>query len=250
MRSFVTYLFIAAGALMLFACKKESVPLYSGISAVFFSNTTDSSKITFAYDLSTKKDSIINIRVYTTGQLADTDREFKLIVDTSLTNALANTHYQILTQKFIIKAGTAFTNVQVKLLRTPEMVSKTYSIIIKLMPTESFTTDYSWDWVSVSKGTWRPITRYTITVDDFFSKPKNWQDAVFGPYTRTKLNAISDFFEIEMPMWNIQGAGGYAAVAWGVFGKVFQRYLTDEATAGHIILDEDGKQMAMGPSSL
>jgi hypothetical protein len=246
MKSFVNYLFVAASALLLFACKKSTISTYSGMDAVYFNNTADSSKITFAYDVLSKTDSIIKVRVNTTGPVADHDREFKLTFIDSNTTAKKDVNYTLLTDKLVIKAGEVFTSLSFKLYRTSDLVSKTYLINLLLEPNDNFTTDYSWEWVSLNLKTWRPLLRYTITFDDIFSQPKNWQVAFFGTFSRTKLNLVSAFFEIDLANCNIQSGGAYSATTWGVFAKVFQRYLNDEAAAGRTIYDEDGKPMILG----
>jgi len=247
MRTIVNYLFITASAFLLFACKKSTIPTYSGPVAVYFNNTSDSSKITFAYDHLTKQDSIIRVRVFTTGPLANNDREFKLTIIDSNTTAKKDVNFSVLTDRFVIKAGETFANIAFKLYRSPDMVSKTYLINLLLEPNENFTTDDSWEWINLTLKTRRNLIRYTITFDDIFAQPKNWHPDNFGQFTRTKLNMINAFFEIDLPQWNIQGAGStYLPTTWGVFAKVFQRYLNDEKAAGRTIYDEDGSEMAMG----
>lgn len=255
MKILVNYLFIAATALLLFACKKSTIPTYSGMEAIYFSNPVDtasiydSTKITFAYDLSARKDTTIRLRVYSTGQVKDYDREFKLSIIDSLTNAKEGVNYSLLTNKLVIKAGTAFSYVYFKLNRTPEMVSKTYVINLLLEPNENFTTDYNWDWYNLNLKRGESLLRYTITFDDIFSQPKNWNPDNFGTFNRTKFNMVNDFFEIIIAEWNLQGGGTYLATVWGVYAKVFQRYLNDEKAAGRTIYDEDGSEMAMGKSA-
>lgn len=249
MKNIINYLFITASFLLLFACKKEEVPMYSGINAIYFNNTTDYSNITFAYDLPGKKDSTITIRAYTMGPVSDVDREFNLVIlDTPYTTAQKEINY-VVPDRFVIKAGKAYVDIPFKLLRTAELTKKTYVITMILQPNDNFTIDYQWDWISLSKKTWRQLMTYTILFDDIFSQPKNWQVAYYGTFSRKKLYAISDFFEIEIAKWNIQGSGGIAATVWPVMGKVYQRYLNDEAAKGNIILDEDGTPMKMGSNS-
>jgi hypothetical protein len=255
MKNLVNFLFIAATALLLFACKKSTIPTYSGMEAIYFSNSSDtsriydSSKITFAYDVLSKKDSTIRVRVYTTGQVKDYDREFKLTLIDSITTAVKDVNYSLVTNKLVIKAGTAFTYISFKLYRTPEMVSKTYLINLLLEPNENFTTDYYWDWYNLTLKRGKSLLLYTITFDDIFSQPRNWFVDNFGKFTRTKLNMLNAFFEIDMPQWNIQSGGTISATTWSVFAKVFQRYLNDEKAAGRTVYDEDGSEMTMGKNA-
>lgn len=248
MKKIIYYLFIAANTCMLFACEKK-IPTYSGENNIYFSNSSDSSKITFAYDKAEKKDSIITVRIYTTGPVSDKDRPFTLTIIDSITNAGAGVHYSILNKDFVIKAGEAFINLVFRLNRTPDMTAKTYYINMMLEPNEHFTTNYTWEWVNLRNGTWKQLMFYTIRFDDVLAQPKTWLPSVFGTFSRKKLYALSEFFEIELPVWNITGAGGIPAITLITYGKVFQRYLNDEAAKGNIILDEDGTPMKMGAGS-
>lgn len=248
MRKLIYNLFIAATACMLFACEKK-IPTYSGENNIYFSNTADSSKITFAFDKENKKDSTILVRVYTTGPVSDVDRKFNLIIIDSSTNAKSGVQYTLLNDGYVIKAGQAFVNLAFKLNRMPDMVSKTYYINMILAPNDNFTTNYTWEWVNLKNGTLKQLMMYTIRFDDVLAQPKAWLTSSFGTFSRKKLYALSEFFDIELPVWNVTGSGGISAVLMITYGKVFQRYLNDEAAKGNVILDEDGTPMKMGPGS-
>jgi hypothetical protein len=248
MKKLLYHFFIATTACMLFACKK-GIPTYSGEKNIYFNNSLDSSKVSFAYDKENKKDSTINVRVYTTGPVSAVDREFKLtIIDTS-TTAVKGVHYTILNEGFVIKAGAAFVNLAFKLNRTSDMTAKSYYINMVLEPNENFTTNYTWEYTNLKLKTWKQLMFYTIKIDDMLAQPKAWLTGSFGTFSRKKLYALSEFFDVELPVWNITGAGGISAVLMITYGKVFQRYLNDEAANGNVILDEDGTPMKMGPNS-
>jgi hypothetical protein len=248
MRKIINYLLLSASTLLLFACEKN-IATYSGETNIYFSNSSDSAKISFAYDQAVKKDSLISVRVYAMGPVSDADREFKLTIVDTLTNALPGTHYTLLNDPVVIKAGEAFANLQFRLNRTSDMKAKSYYISLLLEPNVNFITNYSRDWLNLNQKTWRQLLMYTIKFDDILSQPKTWIVSVYGAFTRKKLYAISEFFELELPIWNITGAGGIPATMIGTYGKVFQRYLNDEAARGNVILDEDGTPMKMGASS-
>ena len=248
MKQLLSHFFIATAVCMLFACEKK-IPTYSGENNIYFSNSADSAKISFAYDKENKKDSTIQVRVYTTGPVSDADRKFKLTIIDSTTNAKPGVQYTLLNDDYVIKANQAFVNLTFKLNRLPDMISKTYYINMMLEPNENFTTNYTWEWVNLKLSTWKQLMRYTIRFDDVLAQPKAWLTNSFGTFSRKKLYALSDFFEVELPVWNITGAGGISAVLMITYGKVFQRYLNDEAAKGNIILEEDGTPMKMGPGS-
>lgn len=248
MKKLLYHFFIATAVCMLFACEK-GIPTYSGEKNVYFSNAADSSKISFAYEKENKNDSTINVRVYTTGPISDVDRPFKLTIIDSSTTAVSGVHYTLLNQGFVIKAGAAFVNLAFKLSRTAEMKSKSYYINMVLEPNENFTTNYTWEYTNLKNKTRKQLMFYTIKIDDILSQPKAWLAGSFGTFSRKKLYALSEFFDVELPVWNITGAGGISAVLMITYGKVFQRYLNDEAAIGNVILDEDGTPMKMGPNS-
>jgi hypothetical protein len=248
-RSIIIQFFIAAGTLLLFACEK-GIPTYSGTSAVYFNNTSDSSKITFAYDFADKKDTTISIRVYTMGAVSDVDRTFSLNIIDTLTSAKKDNDYKLLNDPVIIKAGQASTDLKFKLFRRPDMTTKTYVISMMLQPDDNFTTDYSWEWVNLSKKTVRQLVAYTITFDDIFARPKVWLDSYHGTYSRTKMYAMTNFFGLQLIQWTLtSGTGAIGATTWITFTRVFQRYLNEERARGNEIMDEDGKPMSMGALS-
>jgi hypothetical protein len=258
MKKIINYLFVAASALLLFACEK-GIPTYSGENNIYFSNSSDtskvkdSSKITFAYDLPDKKDTTISVRVYVTGPVSDSDRTFIMTIDTtqsawpdSISTAKKDINFSMLNSP-VIKAGQVYTNLRFKLYRSADMVKKTYVIKMMLGPNENFTTDYTWDYTNLSKGTKGQLMLYTITFDDIFARPKYWLDAYFGTFSRKKLYALSAFFEIDITKWN---TGISPATLLISYGKVFQRYLNDEAAKGNTIYEDDGiTAMKMGASS-
>ncbi|MCS3795297.1 DUF4843 domain-containing protein [Niastella sp. OAS944] len=250
MKKIIYYLYIAASALVLYSCEKN-IPGYSGESNIYFSNTADSSKITFAYDMTGKKDSIIQVKVLSSGPVASVDREFKVKFfkyDTFLM-ARPDTDFVLPDNNFVIKAGQVSALLTFKLLRTPEMLKKTFYINMLLEPNENFNTNYSWDWVNLTNKTTRQVLMYTIRFDDVLAQPKAWITGSLGTFSRKKIYALCAFFDLELPIWNITGAGGIAAGTMINYGKIFQRYLNDERDNGNVILDEDGSPMVMGPNS-
>lgn len=250
MKKIIYYLFIAVHIAGLFACKKEKIPTYSGENGIYFRNISDSSLVTFAYQVPNITRGILAVRVYSLGPLAAVDRAFKIATIEKLTTAQKDIHYSIDTSQFVIKAGQAYTDLYFNLYRLPEMKKTPYVITLELQPNENFTTNYSWDWLSLSKKTTRQLLRYTIVFDDMLSQPKTWITSVYGTFSQKKLYAISEYFDIDLPRWNItSGTGAIPAILIGSYGKVFQNYLNKEAASGNIILDEDGTPMKMGPSS-
>jgi hypothetical protein len=250
MKKLIYYIFITANVVGLFGCKKEGIPTYSGENGIYFSNVSDSSVVTFAYHLPNINRVDLSVRVYSLGPVANVDRAFKVTNIEKLTTAQNNVNYSIDTSQFVIKAGEAYTNLKFTLFRLPEMKKTPYVITMELEPNENFTTNYRWDWISLSKKTIRQLMRYTIVFDDMLSQPKTWIPSVYGTFSQKKLYAISEYFEIDLPRWNItSGTGAIPAILVGSYGKVFQNYLNKEKASGNTILDEDGTEMKMGPSS-
>lgn len=248
-RSIIIQLFIAVSALLLFACEK-GIPTYSGINAIYFNNTLDTSKVTFAYDFSDKKDTTISIRVFSMGPVSNVDRIFELTIIDTLTTAKKDIDYKLLNDPVVIKAGQMYTDLKFKLYRMPDMTTKTYVINMVLRPNDNFTTDYAWEWINLSKKTTRQLLFYTITFDDIFARPKVWLDSYHGTFSRTKMYAITNFFNLQLIQWTItSGTGAIGATTWITFTRVFQRYLNEERARGNEIMDEDGKPMSMGPLS-
>lgn len=233
-------------AVSLVSCEKglmnfdnEKVDVYFFDAGRTYAPNVDSSYVSFTYY--TKPDTLKDVIVAVTGLAADHDREYKIAVN-ALSTAVVGTHYQALPEKVVIKKNAIRDTIKVKLIRTPDMKTKSYVLVLDLLPTENF--GISWKTRLVGG---KPIStiRYKIRFDDVVKQPKYWLTNAFGTWTRTKMFFVSDLLGIPADyMETARNTGELNS-----YGKVVKRELDRLASIGQTVLDENGLPMTMGPGS-
>lgn len=233
-------------AVSLVSCEKglmnfdnEKVDVYFFDAGRTYAPNVDSSYVSFTYY--TKPDTLKDVVVAITGIAADHDREYKVAVNASST-AIAGTHYQALPEKFVIKKNAIRDTIKVKLFRTPDMKTKSYVLVLDLLPTDSFGNGWKTRLIGG-----KPISTisYKIRFDDVVKQPKYWLDGTFGTWSRTKMFFISDFLGIPADYMETARNPGEL----NSYGKMVKRELDRLASIGQTVLDENGLPMAMGAGS-
>jgi hypothetical protein len=247
MKKLSQHLLSAALVMGVFGCQKSEIAVYDGESNIYFSRAvestpSDSLNVTFAFR-PTIKDSLVMIPVRITGPAAPEARTYKVGVESSST-AKSGVHFT-LPSTFQLPAGKVSDSVAVKLLRTPDLLTDTVSIVLELQANEYFSTAMLDKVTNATSGQKLSYTRYRILVTDVLSKPQRWLDTYLGSFTRKKLLLMSDVLGIPVDIMNQTTTTISQVVYWGQF---MQRYLNDKKAAGQTIYEEDGTPMIMGPS--
>ncbi|WP_316836607.1 DUF4843 domain-containing protein [Pedobacter nutrimenti] len=241
----IALLFIAVS---LVSCQKDLMTFDNKQADVYFSDAGkalptlayDSLYVSFAYSKS--QDSVRNIVVAATGSKVDHDRTYQVAVDPSST-AIAGTHFAVLSQKFVIKANTQADTIKLKLVRTPEMQTTSYFVVLNLLPNENFGTSFKSRLVS-SKSIKTISTK--ILFNDIVRKPGKWSDAYFGAFSRKKLFFMCDFLEIT-PQYIDTDITISEITA---LSKLVQRHLNQLGAAGNPVYEDDGVTLIkMGASA-
>ncbi|MBC9911647.1 DUF4843 domain-containing protein [Chitinophaga varians] len=240
------------GAVMLsvlFACQKDALPTWSGTNDIYFENSvvmdaasrqTDSLKVLFIFAPQGTKDSVLKIAVKTMGAPVAYDRTFKVSTDQS--TAVPGKHYDALPDSFVMRANRVVDTIRLRLVRTPDMLTDTVSLVLQLKPNHHFTTNMTR--VAIGNNTYLSTTTLRIRMTDVLSQPDLWYFAVFGKFSRKKfllVCALTGYDPAKLANESIIADTYY-------LGKVTQRYLDEQAKAGNIILDDDGSVMTMGTS--
>jgi hypothetical protein len=234
---------------ILFSCTKD-LKTFDGQSSIYFVNATlsspsDRSDISFALGKPSLTDSLIRLQVRIIGESTSDDREYKLVIaDTS--TAIAGEDFELLNDRFVIKAGEVSDYIQLKLKRTAAMQDTSLSIGLELHPNEYFMTMMENRVTNSFTGATLSFTSHTVYVNDVLKKPARWIDAYFGTFSRKKLALICELFNVT-PEY-LDKFVGVAELTF--FGKFTQRYLNDKKAMGETIYEEDGvTEMVMGPNS-
>lgn len=240
----IALLFIAVS---LVSCEKGLMNFDNNTADVYFSDAGknlpsiayDSLYVSFSYTQS--KDSVRNVIVAVTGGRVDHDREYKVMVNPSST-AIAGVHFEALPQKFVIKKNMLADTIKLKLMRTPEMQTTSYFVVLDLLSSDDFGTN--WKTRAISGKTIK-TTSTKILFNDIIKKPSKWQDPYFGVFSRKKLFFICDFLAITPQYMDTD----ITPAEINALSKIVQRHLNQLQAAGQTVYEDDGITiMKMGPS--
>lgn len=214
------------------------------VNSALFDKVYDSLVVTFAFD-PLKNDSLVRIPVSITGKPVNMDRDFNVAVS-SLSTAVAGVHYEALPSSFTMHAGQVIDTIPVKLLRTPDMVSNEFTIMLELQPNEHFKTGMIDQVANATTGQKLSHTTFKLKANDVLTKPSRWLDTYMGIFTRKKLLLLSELLDIPVDALN-QTTTSISQVIF--YAKYMQRYLNEKKAAGETIYEDDGTEMEMGPSA-
>lgn len=234
------------------ACKKE-LKTYDGLTGIYFAPAVDtrnyagidSTSISFAFAKASLMDSVMKLVVRVSGEPVNRERGFKLTIDPAST-AIAGQHYEILNPGFVIPANTVADTLKIKMKRTADMLSQTFTIRLKLEANENFETPMQDRVINTATGKKLSFTTHTIWVNDIVKKPQAWLDAYLGTFSRKKLFLLAEIAEIK----NIGDLDNYTLTPISklvYYGTFMQRYLNEMKANGKTIYEENGTtEMIMG----
>jgi len=240
----IAILFVAVS---LVSCEKGLMNFDNKLADVYFSDAGrsinalafDSLYVSFSYSKS--QDSIRDVIVAVTGSPVDHDRAYKAVIN-PLSTAISGTHFEALPQNFIISKNKLSDTIKLKLLRTPEMQTNSYFVIIDLVSNENFGTNLSTRLIAG-----KPLKTIStkILFNDIVRKPKLWIDSYWGVFTRKKLFYVCDFLEITPEYMD----AGMSVAENSALPKIVQRHLNTLKAAGKTVYEDDNTEMKMGPSA-
>jgi hypothetical protein len=196
MKKSIHYIYLFAFALILgSACKKSSLVKYDQpdmlyIYKDFNSATRDSTTYSFAIQSASKQYDTVWVPVRIMGVAKDYDREVSLAAVDSLSTAVEGTDYEFV--KAIVPAGTYATQLPVKVLRSTSMKDHELRLTIEIKASKDFQPGIS-NSAAISTSTPGADTRYLIKINDFLTKPDNWDTRLkyyFGTYSQVKYAFI------------------------------------------------------------
>ncbi|PUZ27575.1 protein of unknown function [Chitinophaga costaii] len=243
--------------LMLGACKKDQLPLYSGITSLYFYEplysygrgydyqVSDSANIYLGYTLS---DSLLVLPIKLLGEASKADRPYVLTVVKDSTTAQENVDYT-LTAKGVIPANTFSDTIFIKIKnRNLWLQGLSYQLVLHLESNSQFNMNLT----AVKGGyannsVWNP-SRFKINFLYSISKPNYWDDNIdyLGTFSTNKLRLMVIYLKLSLKKVLIQGAA-YNASDIRADAVKFNNYLKSEAEKGNIIREIDGSPMLMGP---
>ncbi|MBB2151383.1 DUF4843 domain-containing protein [Pedobacter gandavensis] len=248
MKKITPIIMVLLMALILVSCEKGLMTYDNKDADVYFSDAGrtvpevafDSTYVSLSY--STAKDSTIKIVVAVSGSRVDHDRAYNLAIN-PLSTAIEGVHFEALPRSLMIRKNKLLDTIKLKLIRTAEMMTKSFFVKIDLMPSPDFSTKFN---TRAIKGKSISTISTKILFDDLLKKPKLWADNRWGTFSRKKLLYVCDFLGIT-PQYMDGDMSNDEVVA---LPRLVQRHLDRLKLEGNPVYEEDGSLMAMGYLSL
>ena len=280
------YLFSAvlAVAAALSSCEKHELPFYDGMDAIFFDqqyNGSANESWGSMYDTTVlvhklytpvsflkmeKTDTILAIKVETTGFVRDYLRPFGVHIVADSTTATEGVDFQLLDDSYAILPGNNSTYVHVRLNLTDRMYSEMLQIQLGLDAGDHFTLPFGDKFGDMPKryisSTVDPVPEsrnydcsvHNIFVDCMLQQPKTWPELpghlyYLGDFSVKKFALILELvsprgwtaatFENNMSMDRL-----------GIVNRAFGTYLRQQYDKKEYVLEEDGKTLMWCKNSL
>lgn len=179
---------------LLEGCKKSNPTTYGQEAMIYvYKDGFNARKDSVIYSFATKPNDIMEDTVYVPlriiGEAADRDRTVKVVAVKDSTSAVEGTHFTI--QPVIVRAFEYTTNIKVLVKRSAEMKNQQLRIYLQVEESSDFKPGVPY---SLSTGsTWGASLSYNIGINDFLTKPANWDLALnsfFGAYSQEKYKFI------------------------------------------------------------
>ena len=268
------------------SCDKAEIPYYEGMDAIFFDqqyfgkdNETwgQADTTTLAHKLYTpvqfmqanRQDTVLAIKIETTGFVRDYPRPFGIHVVADSTSAVEGVDFELLDDSYAILPGNNSTYLHVKVNLTERMYLQQLQIQLALDPGEHFTLPFG------EKGIGQIPKRYfdkdevgpvpdsknldpsvhNIFADCLLSKPSQWTLAgnvySWGEYSNEKFALI---LELVKPRgWTAATFNNYYTMQTerqGVVNRELAKYLRAQYDKGEYVLEADGTLMWIKNSTL
>lgn len=193
--------FILALFLLCLGCKEDSLDTYSGDSAIYFCKSEGTgAKIwedttTFSFAFVTVSDTVLKISVKAMGEAVSYDRKFKVKVEGG--NAQEGVNYELLEEECVLKAGSVFSGVPLRVYREGARDTVFY-IDLRLESNEYFAQNMPFKEVNYQE---RDITRHVVRFTNNITKPKSWYDSMLGYFSEAKFILLNQELGIDAADW-------------------------------------------------
>lgn len=243
-------LFLLLLTLLVIGCKKTSFPIYQARADIYFSNLSqdiyiDSLQYSFGIDPDFNEDSIA-VDISITGDTANIDRPFTLIVDKTVSDAVEGQDYKLPeSNKLVIPRDSTGKRIYVKIFRSDALLDKPATLVLKLMPNTHFDTLLSDQKESYYSNVMLKARTFKIVITAIVEKPSYWDDFsnFLGDYSQQKLLLLLKVNDLK----RTDDISNLSASYFKDIATKTQAYLNAQATAGNIIREKNGQPMAMGP---
>lgn len=210
-------------------CTKSEIPTYdpaAGDYIQFTKAVKDSIDFTFLFHPGVQTYDI-PLAIDMSGMPLSQDKTYKVVVDTELSTAVEGTHFRLPSQ-MVFGSGNVADECVVTLLRTPDMKSGIFRIVLRIEQTADFKTGQPDHIVSV------------INVTDQIAQPDWWNSLVYNYY----LGLYSDLkYQKFIDVTGISDLTGAPEGMIRNYTLQFTFWLQAQAAAGTPVLETDNTPM-------
>ncbi len=240
----------------LVSCATDELPVFdTTISNIYFewakegrenySQTLDSIDVTFALELPSVTDTIINVPVKILGYTSEMDRDVNISVVTSGTTAVEGVHYEI-PSSVVMPADSVRAYVPVTLKRDASLKDGIVSLKFQLVENEYFKTAIfsTEEYYNVNREL--SFTEFEISFSDILTKPAYWNrtfDGYLGNWTAKKVYLIAELAGVSVEKLTVTPS----IQELFAFTRILRDHLKAQQLAGTPVLEDDGTEMAVGP---
>lgn len=246
MKKLLFFLLLTIGLLQ--ACQYTEVDGYEGGSSVYFSISWDTMRYSWGTIDGEIMEQVLKLPIYLFGQVKDYDRTLKIrtiLCEIDSVRAEINRDFRPVPTEVILPADTNRTNLEIILLRTPELAQ--HDRVFKVVIEEDDQFDSEYNWRKDDEGIPYFIGHsMTIIMNENFSKPWWWRDpdANFGNWSAKKGDLICRLCGITRERF--VGNTTIPEFQLKYYGRKVQEYLNEESAKGRPVMEDDGTRMVMG----
>ncbi|MDR3245521.1 MAG: DUF4843 domain-containing protein [Prevotellaceae bacterium] len=223
---------ILAGVCLLWlqGCKEDEIDLYSGDHYIRFIKdlTTDSTTVAFLFAPGASE---LNapLVVEAAGIAYPVEKEYKISIDRQFTTAVEGRHFR-LPDNTTFKAGAMRDTLAIKFLRTEDMATQSFRLVLRVEANESFKLgqlEYQY---------------MVFLVHDKISQPEWWTTAISTSYMGTYSDRKYQYFIEVTGIVDLTGATPSEIRAHAL---KFKYWLEEQRQKNNTILEENGNEMTV-----
>lgn len=255
------------------SCEQHEIAFYDGQDAIFFDqqygvawfDTLRQSHQIYSlipFGMMANSDSLLRIKVETTGYLRDYDRPFKIEIVADSTTAREGEEFDAFSLEGVIRAGQNSTYIPIHFHKTERLLDETLQLQIRLIPGEHFTLPFGENGIGVmpKRNTSGQVytelsTNFDCSIHNIFmhtklKQPKGWNTVQFGKYYSSKkysliLDIAQENFGWDVTYFDPDTDNKMLLKRSTVLAPLVAKYLMEQFNKGreYWVIDEDGSMM-------
>lgn len=240
MKKYLIYnLCILCSLFFLMSCEKEEIKKNLPESSIYLAARSNAFDYNFTNYPITDTEIIVEIKVNTIGDVKDFDRPFQMIVQDSST-AKEGVHFEFVEKNLFIPAGELLKNVQIRLLRHPDLQNSDKTLHLLLKGGADFTSSID-GFKSIS----------SIVFRDQTTQPFLWQlgsiQDYLGTYSEKKFKLYQEIAGMPIDaLDSFERIDEYFYARLKFWATLLKQYIDIQESQNNTILDEDGTPMSVG----